>query len=54
MPVPLHTRAGHLGNHVTLAKLHNAIHDVVLSREPVRNKAFAEINHFIRAYITGD
>ncbi|MGO1592169.1 MAG: alpha/beta hydrolase [Ancrocorticia sp.] len=45
-------RVAHLGNHVTLAKLHNAIHDVVLSREPVRNKAFAEINHFIRAYIT--
>ena len=44
----------HLGNHVTLAKLEGAIHDVVLSRESVRNKAFNEINHFIRAYVTNE
>lgn len=47
-------RVAHLGNHVTLAKLEGAIHDVVLSRESVRNKAFNEINHFIRAYVTNE
>lgn len=45
-------RVAHLGNHVTLAKLEGAIHDVVLSRESVRIKAFAEIAHFIQAYVS--
>lgn len=43
-------RAPFLGSHVTIAKLDAAIHDVTMSRAPVRERAFTEIERFISAY----
>ena len=43
-------RVPELGSHVTLIKLDKAIHDVILSRREVRDKAFEEIEDFIAAY----
>jgi alpha-beta hydrolase superfamily lysophospholipase len=40
-----------LAGHVTLVRVEGAIHDVTLSREPVRTKAFAEISRWLDAYV---
>ena len=47
-------RVADLGNHVTLIKLDNAIHDVILSRSEVRSLAFDEITRFINGYVVAD
>ncbi|RRD46945.1 alpha/beta hydrolase [Tessaracoccus sp. OH4464_COT-324] len=43
-------RAPALGDHVTLVRLEGARHDVILSLPPVRDRAFAEIERFLKAY----
>ncbi|GAA3610439.1 alpha/beta hydrolase [Microlunatus ginsengisoli] len=43
-------RALALGDHVTVVRLAGAMHDVVLSAETVRERAFAEIARWCRAY----
>ena len=45
-------RSHHLGNHVTLVKLDGALHDVALSAQPVRRRAFDELRRFLDAYGT--
>ena len=40
-----------LGHHVTLARVKGALHDVTLSREPVRKRAFDEISRWLDAYV---
>jgi alpha-beta hydrolase superfamily lysophospholipase len=40
-----------LGDHVTLVRVHGALHDVTLSREPVRTRVFDEITRWHDAYI---
>jgi alpha-beta hydrolase superfamily lysophospholipase len=40
-----------LGEHVTLARIHGALHDVTLSRLEVRERAFAEITRWLEAYV---
>jgi alpha-beta hydrolase superfamily lysophospholipase len=40
-----------LSGHVTLVKVHGAIHDVTLSRREVRERAFAEISAWHDAYL---
>ncbi|MGZ4428592.1 MAG: alpha/beta hydrolase [Nocardioidaceae bacterium] len=40
-----------LAPHVTLVKVDGALHDVTLSREPVRERAFAEITAWHDAYL---
>lgn len=44
-------RVSWLGNHVTLIKIPNAIHDVTLSREEVRTQALDHIAEFIKIHI---
>lgn len=39
-----------LGNHVTLARIDGALHDVALSDAPVRKRAFDELRRFLSAY----
>lgn len=43
-------RAPDLGNHVTLVRLDGALHDVILSSPPVRERAFDEVRRFLSAY----
>lgn len=40
-----------LGPHVTSVAISGAIHDVVLSRQPVRTVVYAEIARWLRAYV---
>jgi alpha-beta hydrolase superfamily lysophospholipase len=40
-----------LADHVTLARVQGAIHDVFLSREPVRLRAFDEVTRWCGAYV---
>lgn len=40
-----------LGPHVTLARVPGALHDLVLSREPVRARVFDEIGRWLDAYV---
>ena len=40
-----------LADHVTLVRVEGAIHDVTLSREPVRERAFDEISRWLDAYV---
>jgi len=40
-----------LGRHVTLAQIDGAMHDVMLSRQPVRRVVFDEIAAFLAAYV---
>lgn len=47
-------RAPLLGRHVTLAQIDGALHDVTLSRSPVRNVVFREIETFLSAYVQVD
>jgi alpha-beta hydrolase superfamily lysophospholipase len=44
-------RVHNLGKLVTLARIENAMHDVVLSAKPVRLKAFSELTQWLRAYL---
>lgn len=44
-------RAVELGDHVTIAKIDGAIHDVFLSERRVRNRALLELARFTRGYI---
>lgn len=47
----LRRRAVALGPVVTVVSLDGALHDVVLSQPPVRDRAFAEISRWVRAYV---
>jgi alpha-beta hydrolase superfamily lysophospholipase len=40
-----------LGSHVTLVMLEGAIHEVTLSPEPARKRAYEEIDRFLAAYV---
>ena len=40
-----------LADHVTLVRVEGALHDVTLSREPVRTRAFDEISRWLDAYV---
>jgi alpha-beta hydrolase superfamily lysophospholipase len=40
-----------IGHHVTLARVEGALHDVTLSREPVRRRAFDQIDRWLAAYV---
>lgn len=40
-----------LADHVTLARIEGARHDVTLSAEPVRKRAFAEVARWLEAYV---
>lgn len=44
-------RVHKLGKVVTLVRIENAMHDVVLSARPVRMKAFAELTRWLKAYL---
>jgi alpha-beta hydrolase superfamily lysophospholipase len=43
--------AHRLADHVTLVRVEGAIHDVTLSREPVRRRVFDEISRWLDAYV---
>jgi alpha-beta hydrolase superfamily lysophospholipase len=43
-----------LGHHVTMVRIEGAIHDVTLSIEPVRKRAFDEIERWLSAYVRKD
>ena len=40
-----------LADHVTLVRVQGAIHDVTMSRQPVRDRAFDEITRWLDAYV---
>jgi alpha-beta hydrolase superfamily lysophospholipase len=40
-----------LGGHVTLSRIPGALHDITLSREPVRTQAFDEMSRWLDAYV---
>jgi alpha-beta hydrolase superfamily lysophospholipase len=40
-----------LGDHVTLVRVEGAMHDVTLSRPPVREQVFAEVARWARTYL---
>jgi alpha-beta hydrolase superfamily lysophospholipase len=40
-----------LGRHLTMVRIEGALHDVTLSREPVRKQAFDEIARWLGAYV---
>jgi alpha-beta hydrolase superfamily lysophospholipase len=40
-----------LSDHVTLVKVHGALHDVTMSRQAVRDRAFEEISAWHDAYL---
>ena len=44
-------RVHQLGKLVTLSRIENAMHDVILSARPVRQKAFAELTRWLKAYL---
>lgn len=44
--------ASSLGSHVTYAAIPGAVHDVVLSRKPARDRAYDEIDRWLAAYVT--
>ncbi|MGA8210201.1 MAG: alpha/beta hydrolase [Nocardioidaceae bacterium] len=43
--------AHRLADHVTMVRVHGALHDVTLSRAPVRDRAFDEISRWCDAYV---
>ena len=43
-----------LGDHVTMVRVPGAIHDVTLSRLPVRTRAFAEITRWLEGFVRDD
>lgn len=46
-------RSARLGPHVTVVRLDGGLHDLVLSREPVRLRFFDEVDRWSRAYLRG-
>lgn len=44
-------RATRLGRHVTLVRFKGAVHDLLLSAEPVRTEVFAEMQRWLGAYV---
>ncbi|MFL6131198.1 MAG: alpha/beta hydrolase [Nocardioidaceae bacterium] len=44
--------APRLADHVTLVRVEGAIHDVTMSKEPVRRRAFDEITRWVDAYVS--
>lgn len=44
-------RVHQLGKLITLSRIEGAMHDVVLSAKPVRNKAFDELTQWLKAYL---
>ena len=44
-------RAPELSHHVTIAQVHGAIHDVMLSPEPARTKVYDELGRWLSAYV---
>lgn len=42
-----------LGNHMTLVRIENAIHDVFISARPVRERAYQEVERWLGAYLQG-
>jgi alpha-beta hydrolase superfamily lysophospholipase len=40
-----------LAGHVTLVRVEGAVHDVTMSRAPVRERVFAEISRWLDAYV---
>lgn len=43
--------AARLGNHVSIRRIEGGVHDLVLSREPVRRVLFGEIDRWLDAYV---
>lgn len=46
-------RAAELSRHVTVAQVPGAMHDVVLSPEPVRSRVYDELARWLTAYVDG-
>ncbi len=46
-------RVPRLSSHVTLVRVPGALHDVTLSREPARRRAFDELGRWLSAYVDG-
>jgi alpha-beta hydrolase superfamily lysophospholipase len=46
-------RVPRLSTHVTLVRVPGALHDVTLSREPARSRAFDELGRWLTAYVDG-
>ncbi len=44
-------RAAQLSRHVTIAQVHGAVHDAVLSPEPARTKVYDELQRWLTAYV---
>ncbi len=44
-------RAAQLSRHVTIAQVPGALHDAVLSPEPVRSQVYAEMDRWLSAYV---
>lgn len=44
-------RVHKLGKSITLVRVHDAMHDVILSAKPVRTHAFAELTRWLKAYL---
>ena len=44
-------RAAQLSRHVTIAQVPGALHDVVLSPEPVRSRVYDELDRWLSAYV---
>lgn len=40
-----------LGRHVTIVRIENGMHDLVLSPHPVRDEVFAEISRWLKVYV---
>ena len=41
-----------LSRHVTLVQVPGALHDVTLSRQPARDRVYAELDRWVSAYLT--
>ncbi len=50
-PDHIAARAAQLGRHVTVVRIEGALHDLVLSAEPVRTKVFEELDRWLGAYL---
>jgi alpha-beta hydrolase superfamily lysophospholipase len=46
-------RAAQLSRHVTISQVPGAMHDVVLSREPVRTRVYDELQRWLSTYVDG-
>jgi alpha-beta hydrolase superfamily lysophospholipase len=50
-PDHIAARAGCLGRHVTVVRIDGGLHDLILSAPPVRERMFAELDHWLAAYL---